>query len=716
MRFVAGWIVALGLVAGCTVRGPTCTSDADCGAGGLCDTSIGLCYAAESETDTCAPACAAYEACTTAGCRPRFTELKILTPTNDAIVNGATVQVSAQLVANPNYASPPYPETLLFSAAREDGGTGGSFGSVTRNGDVYTVQWAVPSGQAQFTLTVAHPTPGAVQSASLTVQVDNVPPTFDIIFPSAPARFPGSTSQADERDSDPLYAEAFRRDESVTVTVSASEPANNVTLKVMGIAAGGGEGAETAPMAVQPGGLCGGSPAYCGTATVNLSLPEMRAFRGTMQFLVEGTDAAGNRGSMSEGLKVTRWKWAFSVPTGTIRTSPAVGEQGTVYIGTNVFTEGKVFALKPDGTKNWEASVGPVASLAVGSFDGGAESVYVAANTASNRAVLYALSSEGGGAAVRCPSGTAEFSGQAQSAMAVTTIGTVPNRFETAMAVVNNGGSTRLYMVRPEASGSDQCLTSNPGFGLPETNVDGSLIASGSSVFYPTNAASIVGYTVFNNSLDGTASTGTQPVNGLALTGAILVGGGGAFATQGGLYSVTLPVSGGTTATLLPGTSGGRVWNPVVGPGGTLAFYGQDTGSTQGDLKRYDLQGQTPGSPIILGVGVLKYAPALGADGMLYTASSASDVTARSANDLSERWTVTLPAGSTASVALDCARSPSGVPASGKPGTLYVPTGGTLHAIIVDSPGLNRDAAAWPKYQRDARNTGNPITPVTNCP
>jgi len=300
--------------------------------------------------------------------------------------------------------------------------------------------------------------------------------------------------------------------------------------------------------------------------------------------------------------------------------------------------------------------------------------------------------------------------------MAVTMTGNAPDRFETGIAIVNNGGSTRLNGVRPEASIAEQCVTSNPGFGIPETPPDGPLVADGGTVLYPTVAATIVSYTFFNFALDWTASTGGQLVNGLALTGEQLVGGGGSISTQGGLYAVTLPVSGTTTtATLLPGTSGGRVWNPIVGPDGDLAFFGQDTGSAQGDLKRYDLPGQTL-SPPILGVGVLKYAPALGSDGVLYTASSANVVTARSANNLNQLWAVTLPAASTASVALDCARSPSGAPESGQRGTLYVPAGGTLHAIIVDSPGLNQGTGAWPKFQHDARNTGNPSTPITHCP
>ncbi|HEY0093426.1 MAG TPA: hypothetical protein VGB96_03845, partial [Archangium sp.] len=69
-----------------------------------------------------------------------------------------------------------------------------------------------------------------------------------------------------------------------------------------------------------------------------------------------------------------------------------------------------------------------------------------------------------------------------------------------------------------------------------------------------------------------------------------------------------------------------------------------------------------------------------------------------------------------ASMNLDCARGPDGGVTPGMPGVLYAVTrSGNVHALIVDSPGLDPDAP-WPKYQHDARNTGNPTTPLNACP
>ena len=48
----------------------------------------------------------------------------------------------------------------------------------------------------------------------------------------------------------------------------------------------------------------------------------------------------------SDGVK----KWEFTTE-GEIRSTPVVGEDGTIYVGSNDLN---VYALNPDGTKKWE--------------------------------------------------------------------------------------------------------------------------------------------------------------------------------------------------------------------------------------------------------------------------------------------------------------------------------------------------------------------------
>ena len=81
----------------------------------------------------------------------------------------------------------------------------------------------------------------------------------------------------------------------------------------------------------QPSSNCAGSPPFCGTATVDLSTPEMKDVRGTLEFRVAGQDAADNKGSAGSGLKVTRWKWVFDAGI-AISGNPAVGNRGTLLL------------------------------------------------------------------------------------------------------------------------------------------------------------------------------------------------------------------------------------------------------------------------------------------------------------------------------------------------------------------------------------------------
>ncbi|HSP81697.1 MAG TPA: hypothetical protein VLQ93_24470, partial [Myxococcaceae bacterium] len=115
-------------------------------------------------------------------------------------------------------------------------------------------------------------------------------------------------------------------------------------------------------------------------------------------------------------------------------------------------------------------------------------------------------------------------------------------------------------------------------------------------------------------------------------------------------------------------------------------------------------------------------APVLGSGGALYVASSTGasagigEVSAWNAADLTSRWKLSDNVGrAEASPSLDCARNPDGSPSPAPVGVLYVPSiDGKLYSFVTDSRGLDT-AAPWPKYQHDARNTGNPSTPIASC-
>jgi hypothetical protein len=116
-------------------------------------------------------------------------------------------------------------------------------------------------------------------------------------------------------------------------------------------------------------------------------------------------------------------------------------------------------------------------------------------------------------------------------------------------------------------------------------------------------------------------------------------------------------------------------------------------------------------------VGATKGAPAIGSDGLIYSASYSGRFLALAPNLFAE-WEIAGLGTVESSVALDCARDGAGAKLAGRPGVAYVGSNnGKLYSFIVDSRGIDI-AARWPKYQHDPRNTANSSTPLSEfaCP
>ncbi len=729
MGRVAGYVGALWLVVGCTVSadsGMFCDTDEECGSGGVCDTSVGLCYleGTEPETDggTCSPACAVYEACVTSGeCRPRFTAVRLTAPDAGTVFGGGTVQVQAQLDVNPTFAgTTQLPETLAFSAARSDDGGVGMFGTVSRSGNTYTVPWTPPGGQARLSLTTAYPDPAAGLSATVNVEVDTVPPVFTLSVPDAPTRQAGSgTQQADQRDPTPGYEKAFRRDESVMVTVTANEPVSSATLTVVGIGAGGGPGTARPPVTLTHAGTCPGAPPFCSQVTVKLSEPEMLVFRGDIRLQVSGQDRVGNSGSAEEPLQVTRWKWAFDA-NAAISGTPAVGPQGAVYLGTNPGSgQGRVFAVYPNGASKWpdgNGRVGDVAgSLAVGNPTPGEVYVYVASKAGSNSSLQALLGSTGAPAAT-CPLLNA---GEIPGTVAVGFTSATGGAVETGVGLYN-ASSVGIMQIKPTAPTGEQCIAvSGSGPSAVAASVAGSaLVMKEQNIFYGASGSRLTSYdlsTGLPQASSGWPQNTNSLVRGLALVGDQLYGAASNTddASLGSLF--TVPTTGGAISFVYPEANSSRVFNLAIG-NGNIAYFGAETASTN------ELLSLPLGPPVgtllrASGVGKLRGAPVIGRNGHLYTVNTQGKVSAWTTSTLASLWNIELSLNLAKDVSptLDCLRHPDGSGANATVGTLYVPGESRLYAFIVDSPGLD-PTAPWPKFQRDARNTGNPANPITNCP
>jgi hypothetical protein len=728
---MAGWLGVLWLVVGCTVPGVgelpgTCQSNADCTGGALCDMSSGICFMPDVEVpaSTCSPACAEYEACTRSGCRPRFTGLGIRNPATNSVLTGGTdggaVNVVAELMVDPLYASTTrFPESLSFSATM-DGRPAGTFGAVGRSGDLYLVPWTLPTVQGQVVLTASHPNPAVGLSSTVSVTVDSVPPAFTLSFSAPPVRAIGNVTVADQQDPARGYATAFRRDEAVTVTVAANESVTSVVLTAVGIGPGGAPG-QTQSVLLQPAGTCGSSP-FCRVGVVNLSTLEMNAFRGTVMFRVEGEDEARNPGSATAGLNVTRWKWAYE-GLGSIAGTPAVGSLGTVYIGTSTTTgAGKLVALNPDGSRKWETPIGDVSgSLAVGAFNAGDEHVYAASRTTTAQ-FLSALRGTDGAEKARCTySSATEVPGALAVGVTQLQLGTA----ETGVGIYG-GNTARLVGIRPDAPfQNERCIeVSGTSQGTIMASTPGSaLVMKDQNIFY-AGVGGTVGPRMTSYDL-ATFSNAPRPgwpqgtgslTRGIALVGDKLYAGSGNNDNPelGSLFSV--PTTGGPISPVYPGNASSRVFNLAIGAG-DVAYFGAET-ATSADL--VSLRLGVSGSPMrVAGVDTLRAAPAVGRNDRLYTLNTQGRVSAWVASSLAPLWNVEMQVDLSAkdtSPTLDCQRDAGGAGVTGaSTGALYFAGGTKLYAFIVDSPGLDTNAP-WPKYQRDARNTGNPATPVTNCP
>ena len=81
------------------------------------------------------------------------------------------------------------------------------------------------------------------------------------------------------------------------------------------------------------------------------------------------------------GAQTNNVRWSYTTG-GTVRSSPAIGSDGTVYVGSN---DGKLYAINPNGTQKWNYPTGGDvgSSPAIGS-DG---TLYVGSNDAKHYAI-----------------------------------------------------------------------------------------------------------------------------------------------------------------------------------------------------------------------------------------------------------------------------------------------------------------------------------------
>ncbi|QRK14256.1 PQQ-like beta-propeller repeat protein [Archangium violaceum] len=704
LRKVLGTVLLLGALSGCTQPLRVCETDSDCPEGGTCDQGTHLCFKIVCDTP-----CAPYEACVaTNTCGPLYTDLMVK-PGDGSVLKAGEVEVRAELSVRAGF-TPNYPETLNFSVVRSDGGPSGTLVQVERNEGVYIARWT-PPGDGVFRLTVAHPEAGG-PSTTVNLAVDATPPTFLVTVPPADAGVP--TERTTYTDPTSGFATAWRRDQVAPVEIRTNEPnldPSTLTVVLQGTDGGTVPGGPVTAFAQSEPCDAG----FCGVAQVKLWEPPFDTFRGTMTVEVSGADKVGNTGSSSHSFNVTRWKWVFDGAAGTIKSVPGIGATGTVYLGTNANTSGKVFALAPDGTLKWESEVGAVVGgPAVGASDGGTEPIYVGVNRNST-GFLSALQSGDGGTLLECsmPSNGAFEGGLALGK-------TSSAQLETAVSVYNgNSGVSVIAGIRPNASISCPVIERlSSGEPIPVLTAGTPIVMRDDNIFFSGDVSGQ--FKITSYAFGSPIPRSNWPVNpptvprSLALVGSdIMSVAAGSDSVSGGLFKISQAGAADVTRLYPAGSAwSSRVYGFAVGSADNVFFGAEPSGSIE--FNRLNL---TNGAVQTASISpAIRATPVVGVNGNVYTVTTNGTVRAWSADALSPRWTLASALGTVdASPTLDCPRDASGALVDGNHGVLYVPVGGKLHAFVVDSRGLDT-SAPWPKYQHDSRNTGNPDTPISSCP
>ncbi len=723
-------VVALAISSGCGSKISKCSSDSDCplgtcdltvsrcasvvcdgGAGcpmgTFCDTQVAnLCVPIpDGGTNDCAPPCPSHQLCLARQCQNRYSGIAFTQPSDGAFLDGGS-PVVAQLIVNTGFPRQD-PPTLALMIGLPDGGAASGTLAIQSAG-VY--QGALlPMGDGRYRL-VARYDAANLNSNTINVTILTIPPSFIFAIPDPP-----SGPDAGYLNSiDPgLGALAWRRDQVMLLGIGSANP--NVLPATVSLTVTGVGGPRSTNPSVNATTGCG--QPYCANALVDLSQPDMNAFRGTFGLTVMGADRAGNVGRTDAdgGVTVTRWKWAFRTLDGLpIRTSPAIGSSGTVYVGTSNGTDaGTLYAINPDGTIKWSTDAGWItASVAVGDLDGGIETVYAAVNDPI-QATLRAINGTNGSDLVApCSSPGAAI----RASLAVTRV----NGAEACLAAINSPDGGVMLAMQP--------------FPLPRTCIDGGSVNPGGPLLEPAAVA------VDNNNNVFFALSSLR-IHSLAFNGGWQVRNPPNWPVDAGANSVGLAIAGNPSsvvgsATTMDGGRGGvfaiaafdggqtwiftdagdprTAWNPSITSGATV-FFG-DEGSK---LTSVAIGNSTPNAQAT-NAGISRGAPILGNDGTVYVADwSTNAISARRSTSLNPIWSVNNfgPNPFEASLALDCSRD-GGVSAQLRPGVLYAPDNlRNLFCFITDSRGIDA-FSAWPKYQHDPRNTGNQQTSLFQlaCP
>lgn len=647
-----------------------------------------------------------------ANCILAFESLALTVGDGGTALNTQAPTVNLQLVRKAGFNTADAPASVQVTSSGDDGGTNAA--NVAGAGGVYSGSVAV-GGDGTFSFVGAADFTNEdggtdlLTSNRATVALDTTPPSL--------------TWQA-------LDAGQYKRDDIIEVKVDSNEPVTGVTAWLNGV-----------PLMNSP--TCSGAAA-CFRA--NFSEPELAAMTATWQLTVAGNDLAGNVGDGGVATQVTRVRWVTQVPGGQdMRASPAVGPDGTIYVGTTngASTSGLLAALNPAGViAHSSTSFGGIISVAVSPamtrIDAARNEpvVFLTSNTANFgelRGLPVDLGADGGTLQPQAASlsGLKTWSGLALTQpMGSTSV--------SAYATTTSGFATPGRLLRwnssfgPTTYDQDQIPAVNLGSAVSPIPVGTRVPTAIGIVVSGTDAHLLTAQPTVGAIPDAGlfwrrfTSVHTTPALDTANaeeieTDTVSVPNGQALASGRSVIGVSangLRVHSVQAASKQSGQPGGAFSY------GTPAVANANAGfvGVESKLIRFDPSNLALPEVVVATAGGSNFvtSPVLGKamNGRPATGYAVTDTgslvvfDARPTGAASPSWPSAVPNVTStvaAHPAFDCNRRNGA--ANTTTGILYIPfLDGNVAAIVVDSPRLEDAAGAWPKYQRTMGNAGNDDT------
>ncbi|MBL8950703.1 MAG: hypothetical protein JNK82_08000 [Myxococcaceae bacterium] len=627
----------------------------------------------------------------------------------DAGIRVRTTSVSMRVSAVPTGADA---GTVLYGAVLIDGGSPRAGMLSPQAGNVFTGQLAaLVDGTWRVTAS------SGSLDASVLFTIDSTGPALIVEQPAVPDY---GMNTADFLPTDPAGA-AFRKDERVRVRVTSPD----LDLATVQLTARYADAGVLTPAAPTD---CSTSSFACREFTVDLSQIDLPMFGGDVIVTATGADdlMTPHRSSMPATLKVTRWQWARRIGQmgigGSLRSTPAIGAGGRVFVPIANGINTGVAGLNADGGLAWPsvADSSVTGTIAVGRGMNG-EYVFFQPSTALSTGTIKTVNAAtgvvdmsrmcGGGG-----TGSANEAGVALFSENTTTVAGIGVQADT----MDNRG--RVLQVEPNLCREASSST------LRNVLAPGNLVATASSALTVGSNGNLrvfdyTGTMLSLRSIDQSVG-GIGVVNGLAmLTSTRIAGGGGGGPGIGRIFAFDITATAATNAwdagaPLSTPTSG-----PVAGAQGVVASIRSATDKVQVIRLSATNGAELARSRELAGsafMGTAAPSPVLGSGGKTYVVDQNGRLFVMPSaftSDAGQDWSAPLPAAVAGSVSasptLDCNRRIS----TSQTGVLYLATeSGWVVTYLVDSPGGLETGAVWPKYARDARNTGNFDGPPIGCP